>query len=79
MWIMSQNKRVMVNSKKLIDIYVSKNGKEIEARYGEEMYQVVSLATYDNLDTSLKAMKELSIAFSLGDKDFTFPLGGQIK
>lgn len=79
MWIMSQNKRLMINSKKIIDIFISKNGKEIEAKYGEEMYNSVILATYDNLDTSLKAMECLDMAFNSKDtKTFRFPLGGEL-
>lgn len=82
MWIRTQNKQRIVNSDKIIDIFVSKTGTKLIANttcYDLDASEIV-LGEYKDRDTCLDILEVLLIVGSHDNvKWLNLPLGGDVE
>lgn len=77
MWIRTQNRQRIVNTDRLIDIYIDKTGKKILANTTEEA-TYITLGEYKDRDECLKVIDIIHACFDVGIKTIVMPLGGEI-
>lgn len=61
MWIRTQPKLKIVNSDQVIDIFISKTGKEIYSEVAGDG-DIILLGTYDSKDTCMKILDDITEA-----------------
>ena len=77
MWIRTQNKKRIINSDQIIDIFVDKTGNRVMAETTKE--DVIALGEYKDRDTSLNVLETLLCDLGARLSVYDMPFGGEIK
>lgn len=78
MWIRTQNKRRIINSDQIIDIFVDNTGTKIMAETIIDTHFHFALGEYKDRDTCLKVIEQLLVSMESMMTRFEMPLGGQV-
>lgn len=80
MWIQTQNKQRIINSDRIIDIFINSSGKLICAEITRDR-DYFTLGEYPDRDTCMKILEHMSIILGITGKipGIAMPLGGEIE
>lgn len=79
MWIQTQSRQQIINSDRVINIFIDKSGTKIMANTTREDAFSFTLGEYKDRDTCLKVLEHLSVGISSNLPGIPMPLGGEVE
>lgn len=79
MWIQTQSKQQIINSDRVINIFIDKSGTKIMANTTREDAFSFILGEYKDRDTCLKVLEHISVGMSSNLLGIPMPLGGEVE
>ena len=79
MWIQTQSKQQIINSDRVINIFIDKTGTKIMANTTREDAFSFILGEYKDRDTCLKVLEHISVGMSSNLIGIPMPFGGEIE
>lgn len=81
MWITTQNKRMVINSEQIIDIYTNVSGTTIFAETNAMINganKIIPLGEYKDKETCLEILEHLSLVAGSDSLAITMPLNDEV-